>query len=320
MMRRLAWPFATLGLVTAIAAVVGTVFVRIVAPAPFIQVAFGFGPIVMAAFLAMGLTWALVGAFLIVRRPENAVGWFIVVVGVGYALAMLFTALTFAFIDEGTPEGLRRAGLAAWVTVLCTQVGAFAFVIGFIFPTGQPQSPRWARSLRFYWVMLFAFSAIVLFQPGGLHLVPTLQNPFGFGPDLRGDQQISPLIGLFAAIVFPAAALSFATRYRSSSRIERQQLKWLMLALLLSTVGLGFVFYATVLTNGPQEQLGLALYAVALAGVPIAIGIAILRYGLYDIDRLISRTLSYGLVTGVLAAVFAVSVVGLSALLGRSSG
>ncbi len=188
--------------------------------------------------------------------------------------------------------------------MLCTQVGAFAFVIGFVFPTGRTQGPGWARFFRVFCVMLLIFSAIVLFQPGALHLAPSLRNPFGIGPDLRGGQQMSPVLSLFALIALPAVVISLTTRYRNAKLIERQQLKWLMLSLLLSCVGLTALFFTAVLTNGPQEQLGLALYAVALTGVPIAIGIAILRHGLYDIDRLISRTFAYGVVTAVLALVF----------------
>ena len=308
--------FAGLGLGLAVFGVVGTIIVRIVAPAPFLPAAFGFGPTVMVALLAMGLSWASIGAFLVIGRPENPIGWIMVVVGAGYALSMLCTALTFAFAAEATTEGRRLTELAGWATVLCTQAGTLAFVIGFIFPTGRPHSPRWASFLRLFWLMALAFSLVVLLQPGPLHLYPTVQNPFGFGPDLRAGQPISPLFTLFSLIAFPALALSLITRYRRADRPERQQLKWLALALMVSTIGLFVVYYQSVFTETPADQVGLTVYGFAAAGVPVAIAIAIVRHRLYDIDRLISRTLSYASVTAVLSGVFSLAALTLGIVLG----
>lgn len=300
----------------AVFAAVGTIVVRLVSQAPFLPAAFGFDPGSMVAFIAMGLSWTSIGAILVARRPENLVGRLVILSGMGYALAMFFVALTFAFAVDRTANGLRLAGLTGWATVLCTQSGALAFVIGFIFPTGRPQSPRWAWVVRLLWLMIFIFSAIVLLQPGTLHLFPTLQNPFGIGPDLRGGRAISPVITLFGWIIAPLLVISLATRYRSADRTERQQLKWLALALVASGVGLGLAIAGAESADRKPDGLGLTLYALAATAVPVAIGIAILRYHLYDIDRLISRSLSYGVVTGVLAAVFSATAIALSAVLG----
>ena len=97
--------------------------------------------------------------------------------------------------------------------------------------------------------------------------------------------------------------------------IGRQQLKWFALALLAAIVGVAVAALGAVVSEQPPET-GLVLFGFTGALVPVAIGIAILRHGLYDIDRLISRSLGYALVTGVLAAVFAVTAIGLSAVLG----
>ena len=86
------------------------------------------------------------------------------------------------------------AGFAGWVTVLCTTFGALEFLIGFIFPTGRAQCRALGRVIRLYWPLMIVFgAAIVLIQPGPLHLFPTLQNPFGIGPDLRGGRPYRPV-------------------------------------------------------------------------------------------------------------------------------
>jgi hypothetical protein len=300
--------FAIGGLALAVVGAIGTVAVRVVAPAPFLPTAFGFSAASMVAFVIMGLSWASIGAVLAIRRPENAVGRYMVAVGASYALSMFLTVLTFAFAADGTARGLRLAELAGWLTVLAQMFGVLVFAIGFIFPTGRAQSPRWAWFLRSYWLMAITFSVISLFQPGALFLVPTLQNPFGIGPDLRGDQPISPVIAAFGIITLLALAWSLVSRYRMAGRIERQQLKWFALALGLAAIGLAFVVCVTMLTDRPVDAIGLTVYGLAAAFVPVGIAIAILRYHLYDIDRLISRTLGYAVVTGLLAVVFTATI------------
>ncbi len=306
-----AWLFAAIGLATAIVGVIGTIVVRLIAPAPFITVAFGYGGPAMVGFLVGGLTWASIGALLVFRRPGNAVGWLMVPVGVGHTLSQLTVAMTFVFVAQGTAEGARLAQIAGWATVLLQLVGIFQVAIGLVFPSGRTQSFRWAWFLRLYWAMAIGFLVISLGQPGPLQLVPALQNPFGFGPDLRGDRPIAPILAIPTLIVLVGLGTSMVSRYRSSVRIERQQLKWFVLALGLSTIALGIMFLDTVILNRPADGIGLAVYVFAGALVPLAIGITILRYHLYDIDRIISRTLAYGIITALLFATFVVVNLGL---------
>jgi hypothetical protein len=307
--------FACLGLALAIAGAIGAVIVRVTSPAPFLPATFGFGPVAMAAFIVMGLSWASIGAFLVIRRPANAVGFLMVVAGTGYALSMFFVSLAFAFAADGTGDGARLAELAGWTTVLCTQFGAVTFLIGFIFPTGRAQSRPWAWFVRLCWPFLILFGAVLLAQPGPLHLFPTLRNPFGLGPDFRGSAAVSPLIGLFSVLLAPSLILSLVSRYRMAGRTERQQLKWFGLALVVAVFGVGFSAVGALLTNRTSDEVGLALYGFAGAGVPIAIAIAILRHHLYDIDRIVSRTIAYGLVSAIVAVVFGGVVVLLSTAL-----
>jgi hypothetical protein len=311
--------FALAGLGLAIVGAVGTVIVRFVAPAPFIG-GLGFGPSAMAGYVIAGLTWASIGALLVVRRRENAVGWLMVVLGVGYSLSQLSVSLTFAFAAEGTVQGDRLAQIAGWVTVMLQLVTILQFAIAFLFPTGRPQSPGWARFMGLFWAFTIVFVVTSLTQPGSLQLIPALQNPFGFGPDLRGDRPIAPLLAVITLIVFASLGLSMVTRYRSAGRIERQQLKWFVLASGLSAIALGIVTWEGIILNRPGNTIGLTVYVFAGAVAPVAIGIAILRYHLFDIDRIVSRAIAYGLITAILVAAYAGIVIVIGGPLGDAAG
>lgn len=306
--------FVVVGMGLAIAGALGTALVRYVSPAPILG-AFGFGEMAMVGYVIQGLTWTSIGALLVIRRPENAVGWLMVLVGVGYALSQLSVAVTFAFVAEGTARGDRLAQFAGWVTVLLQLVALFQFAIGFIFPGGRTQSRRWARFMRLFWAFAGVFVVISLSQPGPLQLLPSVQNPFGYGPDLRGDSLIAPILSLLTVVILASLGISMVSRYRAAGHIERLQLKWFVLALGLSAIGLGIAQLESFDRIGPANPMGLTVYVFAGAVVPVAIGIAILRYRLFEIDRLVSRTLGWALVTGLVVSLFAGSVVGLQALL-----
>ena len=316
-MRRVARPFAIIGLVAAIVGALGGIALRIVDPVPVVPNTFGFGDLALVGFEFLGVTFALVGALLVVRRPENAVGWCMVLIGAGHALAGLTGAVTFSAAADGL-AGAATAGFAGWLTVLFTMIGSIVFGLGFIFPTGRGHTPAWDRLVR-VGALAFPFLVVLLFliRPGPLQVFATIDNPFGVGPDFRSalGPQISALIAASSVLFVPLLALSLASRYRMSDAVGRQQLKWFVLALLVMLGGMAVAGIGALIADEPPAA-GLVVFGFAGALVPIAIGIAILRHGLYDIDRLISRSLGYALVTGILAAIFATSAIGLSAMLG----
>lgn len=306
--------FAIVGVGLAIVGAVGTAIIQYASSAPVVG-AFGFGEAAMVGYVIEGLTWASIGAVLVLRRPENTIGWLMVLVGVGYALSQLTVSLTFAFAAERTAQGDRLAQVAGWVTVLLQLVAILQLAIGFLFPTGRAQNPRWARFMRFFWGLSIPFVVLSLTQPGPLQLIPSIDNPFGFGPDLRDGRPIAPILALLTLIVFVGLVVSMVSRYRSAGRIERLQMKWFVLALSVSAVALGIATWEAVFTNSPAGGTFLTFYVFAGALVPIAIGIAMLRHHLYDIDRIVSRTIAYGLVSAIVAVVFGGVVVLLSAAL-----
>ena len=315
-MRRLARPYAVGGLVVSLVGAIGAITLRIVDPVPMIPDTLGFSDLALVGFEFLGVTFALVGALLVIRRPENAVGWVMVLIGAANALAGLTGGVTSSAVADG-PAGTTIAGLAGWLTNLFVTLGALVIWLGFIFPTGRGHTPAWDRFVRFgaialLWMLVF----LVLIRPGPLQVFATIENPFGFGPDIRTlfGPQISTFVAASAVLVFPILALSIVSRYRMSDRVGRQQLKWFILAFLVAIGGFAAAEVGALISDEPPA-VGLVVFGFAGALIPIAIGIAILRHGLYDIDRIVSRTIAYALVSAIVAGVFAAVVVLLSTAL-----
>jgi hypothetical protein len=316
MMQRLALPYATVGWLAALIGAVGAVALRLVDPVPVIPDELGFGDVALVGFGFLGVTFASVGALLVVRQPENAVGWFMVLIGASNGLAGLTAALSFSAVANG-PAGAAAAGVAGWLANLFAMFGSLVVVIGFIFPTGRGHTRAWDRFVRIGSLLFPCLLVVfVLIRPGPLQIFASIDNPFGFGPDVRAvlGSQTSTLIVASPALLLPVLAMSMASRYQMSDRIGRQQLKWFILALIVALGGIAAAVVGAIVSDEPPEA-GLVVFGFAGALVPVAIGIAILRYNLYDIDRLISRTIGYGAVTGILGAIFVVTILALQGLL-----
>jgi hypothetical protein len=309
--------FALAGLAVAVVGGVGGLLVRVVDPAPIPLNTFGLGAAAMVAVATLGVTWASVGALLVIRVPANATDRYMVVVGAGFAFSILATAVAFAALDVGTPSGDRLASLAGWLVVVSTSIIGFIFYVGFIFPTGRGHTPGWHRIARACFWLDLAFGALLVIQPGDLHLLPGIANPFGIGPDLRVivGPRVSAVAAIGAAISAVAFVGSVASLYRAAATTERQQLKWFILAIAASLAALASLTVGASVAEGPVDEVGLVVFGFAGATVPAAIGIAILRYRLYDIDRIISRTIAYAAISGILTAVFAGLVLALQAVL-----
>ena len=306
-MRRLARPYAVVGLVATLVGAVLAVALRIGDPVPMAANSFGFGDASLLGFEFFGITFSVVGALLVVRRPTNAVGWCMVLIGAAHALAGCAAAVTSSALAEG-PIALGTAQVAGWLSVLFVMTGGFMLIgLGLIFPTGRGHTVFWDRLVRLATIVTpVIVIALFLLRPGPLQLFAAIENPVGVGPDLRSilGAQTSEVVAASTFLLAPVLALSILTRYRMSDTVERQQLKWFVLALLVTVGGIAAAAVGALISKQPSEA-GVAVFGFAGALIPVAIGIAILRYRLYDIDRLISRTLAYAAITGVLALVFA---------------
>ena len=252
---------------------------------------------------------------LIVRRVGNLIGW--LMLGESAALAFVSLASMYAVLGVVTfPGALPAAKQAGTLAEVGFTGVAFtlAFMV-FLFPTGQLPSRRW-RPLAAAGILLAGLTAVGLVVrprlvqipvPGGTSL--RLPNPFGIAhlPLLR-TVPIGSLDGLFVAFAafLAAAFVSLAVRYRAGDRLLRQQVKWLALIAAMFVVAQLIALLVVLLGQPWLSGIANTLVAIiALFGIPAAMTVAILKYRLYDIDRIISRTLAYAIVTGLLVGVYA---------------
>jgi MFS family permease len=275
-------------------------------------------------FTAFVLAFSTVGVLIVARQPGNPIGWLLLACAVGYALA----GLTNAYASYGLnarPGELPGVPLAAVVSggLFLVGGGPAATFLLLLFPTGELPSRRW-RVVG--WLagagMVLAVAGMVL-APGPLGGGPPAPaNPIGIpgGENLLRVAQAVGLVAFFVAVFGSVASL--IVRFRGAQQVERQQLKWLSYAAVL--VGLAALFQVVLFAIWGDTTLTSSLangaFTGSLACVPVAIGIAILRYRLYDIDRLISRTLVYVLLTVVLGLGYAGAVLGLGQLFGGVGG
>ncbi|HEV2744827.1 MAG TPA: hypothetical protein VGV91_16845 [Rubrobacter sp.] len=262
---------------------------------------------------------ATVGAIVASRRPENPVGWLLCLAGVTVStssFASQYAIYTLLAQPGSLPGGEALAWIAAWQLPIMNGLPVLYLLL---FPTGRLPSRRW-RPVAWLTVAFVVVGVVLAALSPGAYLgsLGPIRNPLG----------IEGLTGIYKAVFFTmapllivAAVLSVFVRLRRSVGIERQQLKWFAYAVAAFAVGIILVsVIEAVDTPSWFERAGVAFFTLAGAAYPIAIGIAILRYRLYDIDLLINRTLVYGLLTVMLALVYLGSVVGLQAALRVLSG
>jgi hypothetical protein len=260
-------------------------------------------------------TWGLMGALLAARQPDNRVGWVLLVVGLGIGLALLgqlWMDLSIARFEGSLP------GTGAGTTLGLLFYPSFFLVmlVPLLFPDGRLMSRRWAVVAAILLLSAAATLIGVLTKPGPIEGRPAVANPLGI-PALGGlPQALIDIGGIGALVCIPAGILAVVLRYRRGTMVERKQLKWFGSVLVLAFS----MFFAATLLPQPYGQWAWIVASASIGLVPVAIGIAILRYRLYEIDRIVSRTLSYALVTGILAAAFLGTNLALQALVSSATG
>jgi hypothetical protein len=250
----------------------------------------------IALTVAFG-SFLVVGCVLVARRPENRVGWIFTAVGLLATAAILAQGYTtYAYVTH--PGSLPGRLFAAWVfTWIWLPIGMLTVVFPLLlFPTGRSLTARW-RPVTWLAVGLTAAWTVVGALNPSLDVVNgTIPNPIGAsGADPNAGLASTVLNGLMLFVI-AAAIVSLVVRFRRSRAVERQQFKWFAYA--------GVLVVLAILSTNVLPHLG-NLPWVAVIALPVSVGIAILRYRLYDIDRLINRTLVYGLLTAILGLAYA---------------
>jgi hypothetical protein len=273
------------------------------------------------AFVLATLSASTVGALLASRRPRHPVGWLLL--GLGLPVALSGVATGYAnyglMARPGSLPAADWAALYHGVSILAA-LAALQFVL-LLTPTGSLPSPRWR-----WWPRVAAGAAVVALATS---LLLPFDPPYQATPNplevlaLAGLlRPLSNLTWAVTALGLPVAAVSLLLRFRRARGVERQQLRWLVLAAALAAAVLAATLLALAVglvgSTGDEVLLGW-VSAVVLGLMPLATGAAILRYRLYDLDRIVSRTVAYGLLTVLLGGGYAVVVLGLGQLLGRDS-
>ena len=278
--------------------------------------------VVGVAFALVALTLATVGALVSSRRPDNPIGWIFLGVAVAFGVGWFadgYAAYTLLNQPGALPTGRFFAWLAHFVIEGSGLLfGPLVFVI-LLFPDGRLPSRRWRGVAWLATVVAVLFQLATAIEPGVLPGFPGVENPLGVGfVGLIVRAAKAPLFLVFLG-AFLAAAASLVLRFRRSRGAERQQLKWFVAAGIFLALALSpAAFWWFGGRTAGETAVGL-LFVFALATIPGAVGIAILRYRLYDIDRIINRTLVYAALTALLAAVYAGVAVGLGTVVGESS-
>jgi hypothetical protein len=253
-------------------------------------------------FLGFGAFMA-VGALVVAHRPDNAIGWIfsaIALVAFTGQLANEYATYAYATRSGSLPGAILAAWYASWPWWL---VLALALVFTpLLFPTGRLLSPRWRPVAWLAGAATAALTVLTALQANlGTIGGQVIANPIGVAWVGSPDKSAvgAAAFGLLL-LSLVAAFASLVLRFRRSRGEERQQLKWFAFACALLPL--------EVLSDVLPTAVGGLIFAALIVFLPVAAGIAILRYRLYDIDQLINRTLVYGLLTALLAGVYAIVV------------
>ena len=251
------------------------------------------------------LAFPIVGALIASRHPKNPVGWICLAVGLFWTLIFLGNS-----IPGSGPYPMTIAALtqAIWIP----PVGLLGIYLILLFPDGKLPSRRWRPLAWLSGVVMVLASLGITFSPGPLEGHPGVRNPLG----LEGIPPWVAAAGIGILLLLPlcmlASALSLVLRYRRSGSEEREQIKWIALA--ASVVGL--IYLITMVSSftysGPWGGAGTPLWLgllqqaslVSFTAVPIAVGFAVLKYRLYNIDLIINRTLVYGSLSATIVVLY----------------
>lgn len=279
--------------------------------------------------LVMALTFPPFGALIISRKPRHAIGWIFLAMGLGQAVGQ--AALQYAYYALISLPGSLPFGQVVYLSLDIFWFPSFCFLILLLvlFPDGRPLSRRWG------WLVWLTFASIGLYflslfieaitEPQPAYFDPAYEDPFWVGDPIF---DLSIFLMLFCLL---AGTIALFKRFQRSSGVERQQLKWFAFAgIIFSIVFLTLSILSSwpvldpPVASIPAYRFALTvmqvLFPIAVAGIPVAVGMSILRYRLYDIDLIIRPTLTYSLLTAALALIYFCGVILLQSVFFQATG
>jgi signal transduction histidine kinase len=288
----------------------------------------GDGPFFVVMFSAFAAAAAIAGTVIVTRQPRNMIGWLLLAIPVCAAFALMagdYATYTLVTAPGSLPFGTAAAWIDRWTVVpmLCLPILLFL-----LFPDGRVPSGRWRPVL---WLALAApalTTALFALTPGrmtgGFAQLTSVRviNPLGIRAAGGVIRVLSPIGGFSCLLAAFLAGAALAARFRSRRGDERQQIKWLAFAgtAFLAELALTMVGAATLGNSAAGDTWGNTMYTVMSAtlglGIPAACAVAILKYRLYGIDVVISKTVVYAVLAAFITAVYVLLVVGAGALAG----
>jgi hypothetical protein len=250
------------------------------------------------------IVFSTVGAVIAPRTPSrNPIGWLFCIVGLLFAVTHFSAEYAMYTLLAAPGSPLPGGEAAAWFTswLWIPQLGSVVFVV-LLFPDGRLPSRGW-RGFAWLSLLLVLMGALLsALSPGPISVgLGPIRNPLG----VESLPSFIKIVERVVNTLLFAAVISLFVRLRRARGLERQQIKWFVYATALTICG-GILTYPVSEVIGSQwlKWISFVPFIVGVMAIPISMGIAILRYRLYDIDTLINRTLVYGLLTAILAAVY----------------
>ena len=252
------------------------------------------------------LTFSVVGAIVASRHPRNAIGWIFCTMGLVVGIQALAGGYAEYWLASGSGArnlGETAAWFATWLWILLVCVPTSFLLL--LFPDGRLPSPRWRPVVWCAGLGISSFVAGYALDAGPLEDFPQIANPYGIDSPVVGVVRVAAGFVVAGSIV--ASVVSVIVRLRRAGSEQRQQIKWLAYG---GAVVVGTLFVAGFISVW-SVTVSIVIISVALLGLPIFTGIAIVRHRLYDIDIVINRTLVYAVLTATLALVYVGSVLSL---------
>src|SRR5215210_3113988 len=322
-----AWSLAGLSLVLCAASVVLYVDTRAVEPPSTWGTG---GDSAVLIFVLPFLAFPIVGALIASKRPKIPIGWICLSAGIFWMLAILtgkYGVYGLVARPGSVPFPAAIGSLTEWIWA--PALGLLGTYLILLFPDGRLPSRRWRPVAWLSGAVIVLVSAGSALTPGRLQDLGGVRNPFGL-EEYPWVEDVTQSVMLLLPLCILASALSLVLRYRRSGSEEREQIKWIAFAgsfvglMSLITVVSALIFAPEFPASTGTRPLWLGVLQdvelLSFAGIPVAVGIAVLRYRLYDIDLLINRALVYVPLSAMLALIYVGGVVGMQAVFRALTG